>query len=59
MEPWMSYTNSRINHHSFLRWAKDGSKSKKEGKAVERVFDPMALDDGCMDKSLMLTAFSA
>lgn len=59
MEPWLSFTNTGKGNHSFLRCAKDGSKSKKEGKAVERVFDPMLLDDGCMDKSLMLTAFSA
>jgi hypothetical protein len=58
MEPWMSFTNSQFNHHSFLRWAKGGSKSKKEEKAAERVFDAMAIDDA-MDKSLMLTAFSA
>jgi hypothetical protein len=59
MEPWQSFSDSCVVYNSFLRRAKDGSKSKKEGKAAERVFDPLALDDGCMDKSLMLTAFSA
>jgi len=59
MEPWMSFTKSRINHHSFLRWAKDGSKSKKEEKVADRVFNAMMFDDDCMDKDQMLTAFSA
>ncbi|KAF1080619.1 MAG: hypothetical protein GQF41_3029 [Candidatus Rifleibacterium amylolyticum] len=59
MEPWQSFSDSRVVYNSFLRRAKDGSNSKKEGKAVERIFDPQSLDDGCMDKNLMLTAFSA
>ncbi|GEM_PF-2291471 len=59
MEPWQSFSDSRVVYNSFLRRARTGSNSKKEGKAVERVFDPQSLDDGCMDKSLMLTAFSA
>ncbi len=59
MEPWQSFSDSRVVYNSFLRRTRDGVNSKKEGKAVERTFDPQSLDDGCMDKSLMLTAFSA
>ncbi len=51
--------NLQIGHHSFLHRAKQSSNSKKEEKAVEKVFDPFAFDDESPDKGLMLTALSA
>ncbi|MBU1105509.1 MAG: hypothetical protein KKB51_02480 [Candidatus Riflebacteria bacterium] len=58
MEHYLNFSQSQFNH-SFVRWVKDGSRSKKEGKAADKIFNPAALDDDCMDKDLMLTAFSA
>lgn len=58
MESYFMF-NLQIGHHSFVRRAKEGSNSKKEEKAVEKIFDPFALDDSAMEKSFMLTAFSA
>ncbi len=55
----LNFTMSRINHHSFLRWSDERKKSKKEEKATQRAFDPMSLPEDCMERELMLTAFSA
>lgn len=58
MESYFMF-NLQIGHHSFLRRAKESSSPKKEEKAVEKFFDPSAFDDNAMEKSFMLTAFSA
>jgi hypothetical protein len=51
---------SKINHHSFMRWSEEKRpSSKKEEKAGRLGFNPMELPEDSMERSMMLTAFSA